>query len=89
MEYEESALFAISKELTEIVDTVNEKAEYNDYWCDDEDVGKAKVELRFGLQQVIDINGQKITIALEPAIIYKANKPEDIWLFDYNIYLYL
>lgn len=69
---------------TEIVDTVNEKAEYNDYWCDDEDVGKAKVELRFGLQQVIDINGQKITIALEPAIIYKANKPEDIWLFDYK-----
>ena len=66
----------------EIINTVNEQAEYNDYWCEDADVGKAKVELRFGLQCIIDINGQKITIGLEPAIIYKANKAEDIWLFD-------
>ena len=58
----------------EIINTVNGKAEYNDYCCDDED-------LCFGLQRIIDINGQKITIGLEPAIIYKANKPEDIWLF--------
>lgn len=43
--------------------------------------GKAKLDLCFGLQRIIDINGQKITIGLEPAIIYKANKPEDIWLF--------
>jgi hypothetical protein len=42
---------------------------------------KAKLDLCFGLQRIIDINGQKITIGLEPAIIYKANKPEDIWLF--------
>ena len=69
---------------TEIVNTVNGEAEYNNYWCDDEDIGKAKYDLRFGLQRVIDINGQKITIGLEPAIIYKANKPEDVWLFDYH-----
>lgn len=69
---------------TEIVNTVNGEAEYNNYWCDNEDVGKAKYDLRFGLQRVIDINGQKITIGLEPAIIYKANKPEDVWLFDYH-----
>lgn len=43
--------------------------------------GKAELDLCFGLQRIIDINGQKITIGLEPAIIYKANKPEDIWLF--------
>nr|DAR44161.1 MAG TPA: hypothetical protein [Caudoviricetes sp.] len=65
----------------EIINTVNGKAEYNDYYCDDEDDGNAKLDLCFGLQRIIDINGQKITIGLEPAIIYKANKPEDIWLF--------
>lgn len=68
----------------EILNTVNGQAEYNDYWCDDEDIGKAKFDLNFGLQKVIDINGQKITLSLEPSIIYKANKPEDIWLFDYS-----
>lgn len=65
----------------EIINTVNGKAEYNDYYCVDEDEGKTKLDLCFGLQRIIDINGQKITIGLEPAIIYKANKPEDIWLF--------
>lgn len=70
----------------EIINTVNGEAEYNDYWCDDQDVGKAKIELHFGLQCLIDINGQKITLSLEPSIIYKANKPEDIWLFDINGY---
>lgn len=68
----------------EIVKTVNGEAEYNDYWCEDEDVGKAKYVLNFGLQKIIDINGQRITLGLEPALIYKANKPEDIWLFDVN-----
>ena len=70
----------------EIFNTVNGEAEYNDYWCDNEDIGKAKLDLCFGLQWVIDINGQKITIGLEPAIIFKANKPEDIWFFDVNGY---
>lgn len=65
----------------EIINTVNGKAEYNDYYCDDEDDGNAKLDLCFGLQRIIDINGQKITVGLEPAIIYKANKPEDVWLF--------
>lgn len=66
----------------EILNTINQKAEYNDYWCNDEDIGKAKLILNFGLQQIIDVNGQRITLALEPSIIYKANKLEDIWLFD-------
>lgn len=34
----------------EILNTVNSKAEYNDYDCDDEDVGQAKMWLSFGLQ---------------------------------------
>lgn len=68
----------------EIVKTVNGEAEYNDYWCEDEDVLTAKYVLNFGLQKIIDINGQRITLGLEPALIYKANKPEDIWLFDVN-----
>lgn len=67
----------------EIINTVNGKAEYNDYDCDDEDVGQAKMWLSFGLQRVIDINGQRITLALEPAIIYKANNIEDVWFFSY------
>lgn len=66
----------------EIMNTVNGKAEYNDYDCDDEDVGTAKMWLSFGLQRVIDINGQRIILALEPAIIYKANDIKDIWFFD-------
>lgn len=65
----------------EIINTINGKAEYNDYYCDD---GKAKLDLCFGLQRIIDIHGQKITIGLESAIIYKANKPEDIWFFTWK-----
>lgn len=68
----------------EILNTVNGKAEYNDYDCDDKDVGNAKICLSFGLQRIIDINGQKITLALEPSIIYKANNIDDIWLFDWK-----
>lgn len=63
----------------EIVNTINGKAEYNDYCCDDADMGKARYELNFGLQKVIDINGQKIILCLEPAMIYRAKQMEDIW----------
>lgn len=68
----------------EIIKTVNRQAEYNDYFCEDKDIGMAKVDLVFALQRVIDINGQKITLGLEPSIIYKADKPEDIWFFDWS-----
>lgn len=67
----------------EFVDTINGKAEYNDYDCDAEDVGKAKYELNFGLQKVIDINGQKIVLCLEPAMIYRAKQIRDIWFVDH------
>ena len=67
----------------EIVNTINANAEHNDYCCDEEDVGKAKYVLNFGLQKVIDINGQRITLCLEPAMIYKATKIEDIWFCDW------
>ncbi len=68
----------------EIMNTVNGKAEYNDYDCDEEDVGNAKMWLCFGLQRVIDINRQRITLALESAIIYKANDIKDIRFFVYQ-----
>ena len=67
----------------EIINTINGKAEYNEYWCDEEDVGKAKYEFNFGLQKRININGQIITLCLEPAMIYKAKDIRDIWFFDY------
>jgi hypothetical protein len=67
----------------EIFNTINGKAEYNDYDCDEEDVGKAKYELNFGLQKVININGQKIILCLEPAMIYRAKQIKDIWFFDW------
>lgn len=67
----------------EIFNTINGNAEYNDYDCDEEDVGKAKYELNFGLQKVIDINGQKIILCLEPAMIYKAKHIRDIWFADW------
>ena len=67
----------------EIVNTINGNAEYNDYDCDVEDVGKAKYELRFGLQRVIDIRGQKIILCLEPAMIYRAKQIKDIWFADW------
>ena len=67
----------------EIVNTINGRAEYNDYWCDDEDIGKAKYEMCFGLQRAIDINGQKIILCLEPAMVYRAKKIEDIWFYDW------
>lgn len=68
----------------EIINTINEKTEYNDYDCDDEDIGRAKNILRFGLQRIIEINGQYITLALEPSIIYKADTAEDIWFADWQ-----
>ena len=68
----------------EICNTVNGKAEYNNYDCDDEDLGNVKVVLNFGLQRIIDINGQRITIALEPSIIYKAKDIADVWFFDWS-----
>jgi hypothetical protein len=67
----------------EIFNTINGNAEYNDYDCDEEDVGKAKYELNFGLQKVIDINGQKIILCLEPSMIYKAKHIRDIWFADW------
>lgn len=67
----------------EIFNTINGNAEYNDYDCDEEDVGKAKYELNFGLQKVIDINGQKIILCLEPAMIYRAKHIRDIWFADW------
>lgn len=68
----------------EIVKTVNGEAEYNDYRCAEEDVGKAKYCLNFGLQKVIHINDQTITLCLEPAMIYKAKDIKDIWFCDWK-----
>lgn len=68
----------------EIIKTVNGEAEYNNYDCDDEDVGNAKTLIRFGLQSIIGIGDQRITLALEPSIIYKANNIEDIWFIDWS-----
>lgn len=77
--------YRIMHSLTdEIINTVNGKAEYNNYDCDENDIGKAKSLLCFKLQRIIEINEQKITLALELSIIYKANKISDIWLFDCN-----
>lgn len=67
----------------EIIKTVNGEAEHNNYCCDNEDVGKAKYILNFGLQKVVDINGQTIALCLEPAMIYKAEGIKDIWFFDW------
>lgn len=63
----------------EILKTVNGEANYNDYFCDDADIGNAKYTLYFGLQRVIEINDQKIILCLEPAMIYRATSIEDIW----------
>lgn len=66
----------------EIINTVDKESEYNNYWCDDEDDYNAKLSLCFGLQRIIELKEQKITLALEPSIIYKAIIPEDIWFCD-------
>ena len=79
------ANFKIMKSLAkEIINTINGEAEYNDYDCDEEDVGKAKYGLNFGLQKVININEQKIVLCLEPAMIYRAKNIEDIWFIDWK-----
>lgn len=73
----------------EILNTINFKAEHNKYSCDVSDIENAKMELAFGLQRIIDINGQKITLALEPSIIYKSKSVQDIWFIwfiDYENY---
>ena len=68
----------------EIFKTINGDAEHNEYACDECDVGQAKYVTNFGLQKVIDINGQRITLCLEPAMIYKAKEIHDIWFADSN-----
>ena len=67
----------------EILDTINGKAEYNDCWCNT-DVGTAEFSLRFGLLTLINIGEQKITLAIEPSIIYKAKSINDIWFIDFS-----
>ena len=67
----------------EILNTINGKAEYNDYWCDESDIGKATALIRFGLLTLINVNNQKITLSIEPSIIYKAKSIDDIWFIDY------
>lgn len=68
----------------EIVYTINGEAEYNDYVCDDMDVGNAKFVMKFcALSRTIDILGQKITLAIEPAMVYKADSLHDIWFYDW------
>ncbi len=67
----------------EILNTINGKAEYNDYWCDESDIGKATSPIRFGLLTLINVNNQKITLSIEPSIIYKAKSIDDIWFIDY------
>lgn len=67
----------------EIINTINGNAEYNDYDCDEEDIGKARYELNFGLQKIIDINGQKIILCLEPAMVYRTKDIRDIWFVDW------
>lgn len=68
----------------EIIRTINGEVEYNNYDCDDEDIGQAKIILSFWLQRIIDINGQKVTLALEPAIVYKAKDINDIWFINWS-----
>lgn len=67
----------------EIFNTINGKAEYNDYWCDESDIGKETAPIRFSLLTLINVNNQKITLSIEPSIIYKANSIDDIWFIDY------
>ncbi len=68
----------------EIVRTVDGRAEHNDYACDEEDVGKARYDVNFFLQKAIKINGQTITLCLEPAMVYRAKNIKDIWFFDHD-----
>lgn len=68
----------------EIKNTINGDAEYNEYYCDDNDVGVGEYKMFSYLQKIIQINNQQITLSLEPSIIYKAKKVEDIWFADFN-----
>lgn len=68
----------------DIVRAINKKGDYYDYICDDEDIGKAKYDVKLFLQKTIDINGQKISLCLEPAMVYRAKRIEDIWFLDYG-----
>lgn len=68
----------------DIVRAINKKGDCCDYICDDEDIGKAKYDVKLFLQKTIDINGQKITLCLEPAMVYRAKCIEDIWFLDYG-----
>lgn len=73
----------IMKEVADaIISTVNGIAEENDYWCDDEDVGAAVIKFSYGLQNVLTIEDQIITLGIEPALLYKAKDICDLWFID-------
>jgi len=67
----------------DIMTAINYENTDNDYDCDESDIGKAKYELNFGLQKVIDVNGQRITLCLEPAMIYRVKHISDIWFAEW------
>ena len=66
----------------EILNTINGTAEYNDYACDESDVGTGQVVMLGGLQRMLSIGDQTITMGIEPALVYKAKNVEDIWFAD-------
>lgn len=74
---------SIKRELVkEIQNTLNEQAEYNDYYCDDEDIRNYNVLIDFLTTTVIQIGEQTIVFSVEPTCIFKANNIEDIWFCD-------
>lgn len=70
------------KRILEVINNKDSEDYSCNYFCEDEDINHAETILCFGLQRVIKINNQTITLALEPSIIYKANEMEDIWFIE-------
>jgi hypothetical protein len=56
--------------------------------CDNEDYNilyKDRCFIEFGLTTIFNLYNQRITLSVEPSVIYKANKLEDIWLVETDI----
>ena len=63
----------------EIAGTINTKREHNTYWCDDADIGTARISYDNENNAKIIISNQTIMINHSPELLLKTTEINDLW----------
>lgn len=80
--------YKISKTINDILNHKFDDSNEVDFVCEDEDYNilyKDRCFIEFGLTTIFNLYNQRITLSIEPSVIYKATKLEDIWLAETDI----